>query len=168
MGTIWAEIQQARQFDHAEAELVVTLWRTSEMVRDNAVAALKPWGISPEQYNVLRILRGAPDGSQVMREVASRMICGASGIRRLVEGLAAKGLIRRERGPGDRRAATLRIVPRGLRVLRECDEAILHSVILPLSVFQKNRIETMVDGLDSIRELVGASLGGRRGFGPSR
>ncbi len=86
--------------------------------------SLKPYGLSPTQYNALRILRGAgPDGLPC-GEVAARMINQDPDVTRLFDRMAKPGWIVRERSRSDRRVLLARITNEGLRLLESLEEAI--------------------------------------------
>ncbi|HRF82668.1 MAG TPA: MarR family transcriptional regulator [Flavobacteriales bacterium] len=82
----------------------------------------KPYGISPQQYNILRILRGAKDRMN-MHCVKERMIDRAPNATRLTDKLITKGLVERERCEDDRRVVYVRISQKGLAMLDEIDRA---------------------------------------------
>jgi DNA-binding MarR family transcriptional regulator len=86
---------------------------------------LRPFDLSPQQYNVLRILRGAKGKQMCMYEVLERMLDRSPNATRLTEKLIAKGLVERERSTEDRREVHLRITPKGRdlvsQVERQCD-----------------------------------------------
>jgi DNA-binding MarR family transcriptional regulator len=87
-------------------------------------AALAPHGITSQQYNVLRILRGAHPHPLPTLEIAARMIEQTPGITRLLDRLEALKLARRERGVDDRRLVQCTITPAGLRLVAELDAPI--------------------------------------------
>lgn len=81
-----------------------------------------PFDITGQQYNVLRILRGAePDGLPTLT-IAQRMIETTPGITRMIDRLESKGLVDREIRPHDRRCVYCRITPKGLKLLKALDE----------------------------------------------
>lgn len=97
------EIRQTRPFATPASEAVVTLLRTTDVVRRRLAQVVGPHGITLQQYNVLRILQGAgPDGLPTL-DVAARMVETAPGITRLLDRLERKGLVRRRRSPQDHR-----------------------------------------------------------------
>jgi len=102
-GLLQREIRQRRPFTSPAHEAVVGLLRTTDLVRRRLAAVVEPHGITLQQYNVLRILRGAGDEGLPTLEVAARMIEETPGITRLLDRLEAKALIRRQRCPKDRR-----------------------------------------------------------------
>jgi DNA-binding MarR family transcriptional regulator len=103
---------------------LISLYRAADRVRALAEGVLEPSGITGQQYNVLRILRGAePDGLPTLT-IAGRMIERAPGITRMIDRLEAKGLVARERRRGDRRCVYCRITRRGLELLRRLDQPV--------------------------------------------
>src|SRR5579863_2804169 len=95
MGKIYDELKQAKRFARPQQEAAVALLRTADVHRARIEAALLPHGISPEQYNALRILRGAPEHRLPTLEIASRMIARAPNITRLIDKLVQKKLVSR-------------------------------------------------------------------------
>jgi DNA-binding MarR family transcriptional regulator len=81
-------------------------------------------GVTPQQYNVLRILRGAGEAGLPTLAIRDRMIEEAAGITRLLDKLEATGFVIRERTAPDRRQVLCRITPAGLRVLAALDEPV--------------------------------------------
>ena len=103
MGSIRDEIRQTRPFDSVADEAVVTLLATADRVRAALARATEAHDITLQQYNVLRILRGAGEEGLPTLEIASRMIEKSPGITRLLDRLEARRLVRRVRCPEDRR-----------------------------------------------------------------
>ena len=121
------EIRQERPFDSPAQEATLALLRTTDLVRRRLAAVIEPHGVTLQQYNVLRIRRGAgADGLQTL-EIAHRMVEQAPGITRLLDRLEAKRLVRREPPVGDRRFVICRIV-----------EVVLHSKERGLELLGKN------------------------------
>ncbi len=112
-GSLQREIRQRRPFRSPAHEAVVGLLRTTDLVRRRLAAVVDPHGITLQQSNVLRILRGAGEEGLPTLEVAARMIEETPGITRLLDRLEAKALIRRQRCPKDRRQHLCWITPGG-------------------------------------------------------
>jgi DNA-binding MarR family transcriptional regulator len=112
-----AEIKQTRPFPSPAAEGLLSILRTAAVLDHELADALKPFGITPTQHNVLRILRGAGAGGLCGREVAERMVASVPDVPRMLERLEAMGYIERERDPADRRHVTARITPEGRQLL---------------------------------------------------
>lgn len=99
----------------------VALLRTADRLKAYFEAIISPFDITSQQYNVLRILRGAgPDGLPILT-IAERMIERAPGITRMIDRLEAKGLVWREDCPKDRRRIYCRITEKGLNLLEQLD-----------------------------------------------
>jgi DNA-binding MarR family transcriptional regulator len=120
MSRLLGEIQQTRPFESPQQEALLNLIRTSDQLQRRLQLALRPWGITLTQYNVLRILRGAGDGSGLpCSEIGARMVTAEPDITRLLNRLAARRLIERRRDREDRRVVRTAITGRGLELLGE-------------------------------------------------
>jgi DNA-binding MarR family transcriptional regulator len=115
------ELRQRRPFQSAAHEAVVGLMRTADLIRRQAAAMVEPHGLTVQQYNVLRILRGAGDEGLPTLEVAERMIEQTPGVTRLLDRLEAKELVRRQRCPRDRRQHLCWATPKALALLEKID-----------------------------------------------
>lgn len=122
--SILQEIKQTRPFETRQQEGVVALLRTASVVRRRIDALMAPHGITGQQFNVLRILRGA-GGPLPTMEVAERMIEPEPGITRMFERLERKELVRRDRCVHDGRRMLCSITDKGLALLAGLDTAIL-------------------------------------------
>ena len=98
-----AEIKQSRPFPSAATEALLSILRTAALLEHELSDALKPFGITSTQHNVLRILRCSGAAGLCGREVAERMVASVPDVPRMLERLEAMQLITRERDPGDRR-----------------------------------------------------------------
>jgi DNA-binding MarR family transcriptional regulator len=126
--TMAETIRQTKPFDSPATELVLTLFRVADLVGLRAYEPVRGSGISSAQYNVLRILRGSPNGLQT-REVCRRMVTRAPNLTRLVDKLETKGLLARTRSTEDRRVVTLRITSKGLDLLESLDGPVLEATL---------------------------------------
>lgn len=124
-GALQRELRQTRPFKTDAHEAVVALLRTADLVRRHAARVVEPHGITLQQYNVLRILRGAGDAGLPTLEVAERMIEQTPGVTRLLDRLEAKGYIRRERCRLDRRQHLCWLTATGTRLLDRLDMPML-------------------------------------------
>ena len=102
-------------------ELTTAVLRTADALHRRVAAALAPHGITSQQYNVLRILRGVHPEPLPTLEIGARMIEQTPGITRLLDRLEAAGLVRRERGGDDRRRVDCRITAAGRTLLARTD-----------------------------------------------
>ena len=151
--SIYAEIRQGKPFGRPEAELAVVLLRTGDVFHHSIDRALAPHGLSNEQFNALRILKGAGEEGHPTLEIARRLISRSPNITRLLDKLIEKGLARRDRSTEDRRQAVVRITPAGLKLAAQCDRAI-DSVLGKLHCLSDSEIKTAVGLLDRIRGAV--------------
>src|SRR5512135_1869674 len=106
-----------------EEAAFVDLVRTAELLSRPIAQLLKAHDLSPAQYNVLRILRGSPDGL-TCGEIGNRMITRDPDITRLLDRMEKRGLIERWRETKDRRVVQARITPEGLKLLAKLDEPV--------------------------------------------
>ena len=118
------EIRQTRPFRSPGHEAAVGLLRTADHLRRLLASTLEPHGVTGQQYNVLRILRGAGEPGLPTLEIAERMIEQAPGITRLLDRLEAKGWVERWRCKDDRRQVLCRISAPGLALLADLDEPV--------------------------------------------
>src|SRR5215475_1558830 len=114
------ENQIPQRIGSAEESAFLELVRTTDALSRGLVQVLKTEDVSPTQYNVLRILRGSPDGLS-NGEIGRRMITREPDITRLLERLENRKLISRRRQAADRRTVIARITPVGLAVLERLD-----------------------------------------------
>lgn len=148
---IQQEIKQTRPFRSTAQEAGIALLRTTDLVRRRMSAALEAEDVTVQQYNVLRILRGAgPEGLPTL-EIAERMIEQAPGITRLLDRLEAKGLVSRERCPTDRRQVTCRIAKPGLALLAALDPMVDALDDSMLGNLTRTELKQLIHLLDRIR-----------------
>lgn len=103
------EIRQNKPFQSIYQEAVLSILKTASVARLAISRRLEPWGVTPQQYNVLRILRGAGDTGLPTLAIAERLVEEAPGMTRLVDRLEKQGWVSRERSTGDRRQVVCRI-----------------------------------------------------------
>lgn len=121
MGTIEEEIKQQKKFESEHEKAVVNILYTSSWLHNKNAARFKEFDITPEQYNVLRILRGSHPKPLMLGEVTCRMLDKNSNATRLVEKLRLKGLVKRELCPNNRRQVDIVITDKGLALLSKID-----------------------------------------------
>jgi DNA-binding MarR family transcriptional regulator len=121
------EIKQTRPFRNASEEATLSIMRTATLVRRGIAAVVEQFGITPAQYNVLRILRGAGETGLPTLAVRDRLLEEAPGITRLLDKLEAAGFVRRERTTPDRRQVICLITPKGLALIKKLDPRIVEA-----------------------------------------
>jgi MarR family transcriptional regulator, organic hydroperoxide resistance regulator len=117
-----SEIAQRKPFHSVKAEVAVSILRTAALIERHFAQVVARTGITTQQYNVLRILRGAGTEGLPTLVIRDRMIHEAPGITRLLDKLEKAGLARRERTSSDRRQVFCIITQQGLAMLDEIDE----------------------------------------------
>lgn len=151
--TLREEIKQTRPFHSPGHEGLVSILRTAAAVQRNLAGAVEARGITVQQYNVLRILRGAGEAGLPTLAIRDRMIDEAAGITRLLDKLEASGHVRRERCTPDRRQVLCQITPSGLELLAALDA--------PIHAVEDAAVMMLDDGEQrSLLELLGAVRAG--------
>src|SRR6266849_9087644 len=139
-----------------EEAAFLDLLRTTDMLSRPLVHVLKTEDLSATQYNVLRILRGAPEGL-TCGEVANRMITRDPDITRLLDRLEKRGLIARCRETKDRRMVLTRITPEGLALLAGLDEPVQEGHRKQLGHLGRDRLRTLMELLQEARSRIKAA-----------
>jgi DNA-binding MarR family transcriptional regulator len=122
--TLREGLKQTRPFASPAHEAFVSILRTAAVLQRHISQVVEGSGVTIQQYNVLRILRGAGASGLPTLAIRERMIEEAAGITRLLDKLEATGNVVRERSTPDRRQVLCRITPDGLRVLAALDEPV--------------------------------------------
>ena len=112
-----AAAPSARRFDSPQQEVYLNLWRTYDRLRAYEDELFGRHGLTAQQYNALRLLRAAHPGKVPTLSVAARLVSRAPDITRLLDRLAARGLIERERPADNRRVVNVGITAEGLALL---------------------------------------------------
>ena len=131
-----------RNVGSSEEVVFLELLRTTDMLSRGLVQVLKVEDVSSTQYNVLRILRGAPQGLPC-GEIASRMITRDPDVTRLLDRLEKRELISRCRETEDRRTVRARIAPEGLKLLARLDEPVLAAHRKQLGHLGRQRLQAL-------------------------
>jgi DNA-binding MarR family transcriptional regulator len=149
---IQAEIKQVKPFSSLEEEALLSLQRTADQLQWRIFELLKPHGVSPTQYNALRILRGAKEQGRSCSEIADRMINRDPDITRLIDRLERRGLVQRAREKKDRRVVTARITPAGLELLKELDRPVEEFNRKMLGHLGEQKLKRLIKLLEVARE----------------
>lgn len=156
---IQREIAQSRPFRSPHQECVVSLLRTCDVVRRRLSGVIEPGGLTLQQYNVLRILRGAgPEGLPTL-EIAGRMLERAPGITRLLARLERKELISRRRSRHDQRQVVCRVTRRGLALLSGLEGPLAAADTTSLGELGRDEVEQLILLLDGVRREAGPDPG---------
>lgn len=115
------EIKQEK-FESEVQKLMINQLFTGKWVNDLISKYLKPYGLTTQQYNVLRILRGQQSKAISVNAVAVRMIDKMSNVSRLIDKLKDKDLVLRTINQDDRRQVDIEVTEKGLDLLKEIDK----------------------------------------------
>ena len=152
MSAVYHEIHQTKPFRSLEEEVYIAIRLTSQVMDQPWAQYLrKTEGISPSQYNLLRILRGAGADGRTMREVAERMINRDPDVTRLADRTVKLGLARRMRDTEDRRVVKLFITEKGLEMLARLDDAVVVFLKQVLGGLGPKRLRMLRDLLGEAR-----------------
>ena len=141
------------KFDSEQEKLMINVIYSANLLNLITSRLFKPYELSPQQYNVLRILRGQKGESIALMDIEHRMLDKSSNVSRLVDKLISKDLVNRSVSSKDRRRIEIVITSRGLSVLKEIDVILadmnskIKAIISDDNAKQTNRI------LDQLREI---------------
>ena len=143
---------QMDSFASPQEQLVLTVLHTASSLLGKHRMLLKPHGITPEQFNILRILRGQRGKPIALRDISNRMIDKNSNTSRLVDKLLTKGLVQREACPDDRRRVDIVLTASGQQ-LTELLKNIMDREISSLGdVWSENDTRSAIEVLDRWNE----------------
>lgn len=146
------EIKQKKPFQLREEELFLNIIRTADLLSRKGAELFKSSDLSSNQYNVLRILRGAGAEGLACGEVGDRMVTRDPDITRLLDRLEKRDLVKRSREKGDRRVVTARITPAGLDLLKKLDEPVQEWHKSQLGHMDPKDQETLIHLLEQARD----------------
>lgn len=135
----------------SRAFVAYDILRTAGYLRRSYAAMFEERGITFQQYNVMRILRGAGPAGLPTLEIARRMIEETPGITRLLDRLETKKLIRRERPENNRRQVLCHVTPKGIDLLQELDSPLRAHVRESARLLSDGEVEHLLDYLARIR-----------------
>ncbi len=155
------EIKQTRPFSSPSSEAVVSILRTAAVVQRHLSQVVEAGAITIQQYNVLRILRGAGTIGLPTLAIRDRMIEEAAGITRLLDKLETAGFVVRERSTPDRRQVLCHITPAGLRLLTQLDEPVDAANERAIAMLDDPEKVALVELLGAVRAGLSATRNGR-------
>lgn len=148
--------REARPAPPPARSAYATLLSAADRVRASFEIVCAPFDITSQQYNVLRILRGAePEGLPTLT-IAERMIERTPGITRMIDRLEAKGLVAREVRPHDRRCVYCRVTKKGLSLLKLLDDPVEEFNRSAFRALSKAELKQFVGLLEKTREVHGS------------
>jgi DNA-binding MarR family transcriptional regulator len=145
------ELKQTKPFKSVEEEAALSIVRTAACLEHAFAQALKPYEITPTQYNVLRILKGAGPSGLCRNEVGARLLRPVPDVTRLLDRMEEIDLIARRRGGADRRYVTTTISEKGLKLLDALDDTVRTLHREQLGHLKDARLRQLVDLLAAAR-----------------
>ena len=145
------EIKQSKPFGSLEQEAMLSIARTAAILDHAFAESLRPYGVTPTQYNVLRILRGAGSAGLCRGEVRERLVAQVPDVTRLLDRMQDAGLIERERDTEDRRLVTTRITAAGLALLDTLDAPVIDAHHRHLGHLSQEQLRSLIALLSAAR-----------------
>lgn len=145
------EAIQQKIFISEYQKALINLLYTSGQVLSNNTRVLRPFNISQQQFNILRILRGMHPQPATVKLLTERMLDKMSNASRLVEKLKQKDFVERLVCENDRRRVDISITAKGLELVEKASEAIEGDMARIESVLTKEEALQLSDLLDKVR-----------------
>lgn len=141
------EAIKQKMFKTEDERLVINMVYTSGWLNAEQTRYFKQFGISPEQYNVLRILRGQQPNPASVSLIQERMLDKMSNASRLIEKLKQKEFVDRNACPNDRRQVDVVITDKGMKLLAQIDREadLMHAICKSLTQQEKETLNTLLD-----------------------
>lgn len=146
------ELKQSKPFAEIQEELHVSIARTAALLERAVAKQLKPHGLTPTQYNVLRILRGAGPAGLCRNELGERLVTPVPDVTRLLDRMAEQKLIARQRSDEDRRLVRTYLTPKGLELVNRLDDDMRAGHRARLAGFSGEDMKRLVDALAELRD----------------
>ena len=147
---IHEEIKQ-KKFRSPQQEMFVNIVYTANWLDGEMRKLFKPFGITQQQYNVLRILRGSHPEPLSAMNIKSRMIDRSPDLTRLIDRLLEKGLVNRRTCPDNRRQVEIGIEEKGIKLIEEIDPALI-STMSAFGVVDDDEALHLSRTLDKLRD----------------
>jgi DNA-binding MarR family transcriptional regulator len=150
--TLRDEIKQRKPFDSLEQEALLSIERTAAVLMHGFADSLKSHDITPTQYNVLRILRGAGTEGLCRNEIRDRLVAQVPDVTRLLDRMEESGLVARERAEQDRRLVTTRVTAAGLALLKKLDGPVARTHARQLGHLSTTQLKSLIALLAQARD----------------
>jgi DNA-binding MarR family transcriptional regulator len=151
MSKLQQELRKREPFASAEQEAVLGLFRTSDRMQHRFARLFREYGLTPSQYNILRILRGEGKPMPCLA-IAQRTITVVPGITGLIDRLAEAGFVLRQRSEEDRRVVNVSITTAGEEVLARLDEPLIQLHRELMGSFSAEELAELIRLLDKARQ----------------
>ena len=146
------DLSKKRKFDSLQQEAYLSLWRTYDRLKAIEDQLFSKWQITPQQYNVLRLLEASNPTPIPTLVLSSRMVSRAPDITRMLDKLEASHWIERIRSLEDRRAVLVKITHAGKKLLREIAEPLRETHVAQLGHMSGKDLTHLCDLLKKVRE----------------
>ncbi len=156
------EIKQGKPFDSPQEELWLNLARTAAMASHVVEQGLRRHGLSPTQYNVLRILRGAGAKGLCQYEIGDRLVAQVPDVPRIVDRMEKAGWVQRVRGTSDRRIVMASLTQAGMDLVGSLDEPMSEMVSGIFAGLGEAEVETLNELLAAARSVGKEESTGKR------
>jgi DNA-binding MarR family transcriptional regulator len=150
--TLSARRAAARRFDSPEQEAYLALWRTYDRLRAIEDDFFERWGLTAQQYNVLRLLRAAHPEPVPTLGLVAKLVSRAPDITRMVDRLEAGGWVTRTRSTSDRRAVLVAITDTGVALLDDMAEPLRACHGKQLGHLTRTELDTLITLLSRARD----------------
>ncbi|MFN5227198.1 MAG: MarR family winged helix-turn-helix transcriptional regulator [Bacteroidota bacterium] len=143
------EAIQTSRFSSEKHKAVLNILYTAWQLKTIISHELKPFGISHEQYNVLRILKGSNPKAMRVKDIGTRLIEKNSNVPRIIDKLVAKKLVKRLPSPGDNRETLIRLTAAGMQLLEASTRLVQPNTIRAIRLSEKESLylNRLLDGL---------------------
>lgn len=153
-GKLLKELHKTNPFESIHQELFLNVIRTADHLMRSFEEMLKLHGLSPTQYNILRILRGAGDAGLACKHIGAHLITRDPDITRLLGRLETRKLITRHPDTQDRRVVFTRITLEGLHILKQLDKPVMDLHRRQLAHLPDLKVTRLIDQLEEVRNVV--------------
>lgn len=133
-----------------EDKAVVSLLKTVDYINRISSETMEPFGVTSQQYNILRILRGTEEGLPTL-DLADRMVVHSPGVTRLIDRLVKKELVTRERSEKDRRVVICKVTEKGLTLLAKMDQPVADMNRKIVGNLDDEQLKNLIDLLSLMR-----------------
>lgn len=138
-----------KEFKSEFQKLFINIIYTANWLTNESIKTLKPFGISPQQYNVLRILKGQHPNAITVNNIIDRMLDKSSNASRLVDKLKQKGLVERDVCNNDRRQVDIKITIKGIAIVEEISKKMdsFNNIKDAITIEEAEKMNTILDKL---------------------
>jgi DNA-binding MarR family transcriptional regulator len=156
--TLQQELQQAKPFNTRAEEACLAILRTSAQLDRMFLQKLRPFNLTPPQYNLLRILRGAGPKGLACGQISDRMIALDPDVTRLLDRLEKRGLITRARERDDRRVVITTITASGIDLISPLDDLTEQMVLQLFQSTSADDTRKLIDLLAHVRHTLDSAM----------